>query len=156
MKTYLIKDAKCKVLGGPFNASVLAAVKVFDSEQEWWLTNWEYDGYPVFYQSKEDLFDKIISADESGEEDSFNELEQYIITEMEGDISLESYEAFYTSINGTEINPTAQLVRYLIALTRCDMEDLDDIINRAINKNIDDIDVPPSDFEEDDSTDDDI
>ena len=144
MGKYYIEDAKCDVVGGPLNSSVLASIKYTDGEKTNWLTNWEYDGFPQFFLTQEDLFDRI--ADGDIDEDMEDELDNLFCHEFEG-IVLGDYETIFALAEQNPTSDALSLIRYLIAITRCDPEDTKDIISNGIGKDVSELDIPLSDLE---------
>ena len=68
--------------------------------------------------------------------------------EFEG-ITLGEYYDIFDSIYKNPDNPAVPFLRYVIALTRCDLKDVKKLVKLAVGKYMDEIKVPISDEEED-------
>lgn len=148
MGKYFINEVKCGVSEGgmacgPVEGAVNVSVNVTDGDNTFWLTNSEFTGIPNFYITDEDVFDKFMDVD-----DEFAEFfgDQFI-EEFEG-ISLGEYDEIFESISDNKDNPAVALIRYIILLTRCSNEEVDDVIAMAKGKYVDELDIPASDVEE--------
>jgi hypothetical protein len=62
--------------------------------------------------------------------------------------SRNSYRYFASFADDPE-NPAIPLIRYMIALTRCPLDQVEDLLNMARGKYVDELDIPASDVEED-------
>lgn len=147
MKRFLIEEAKCGVAqGSPMMGVVITSVKFNDGESSKWFNLAEVDGIPCFYLTDKDVFDTLI---ENEWDEEFQEmLDNSYIEEFEG-ITFGEYEEVFDSIYENPDNPAVAFVRYAIALTRCDLKDVDKLVKKAIEKHIDEIQVPISDVEDD-------
>ena len=145
MKRYLIEDVKCDVLsGGPEVGIVCTAVKYSDGRATKWITNVEVDGLPNFYLTKEDIFDEIMSDDD--DEDFQEYRAENFIEEFNG-IELGEYEDIVASLMENEKKPAAALIKYVIAVTRCDMEDMQEMIEAGKGKYADELKIEMSDLD---------
>ena len=150
MKRYRILDAKCGiseggVACGPVEGNVVATVKYSDGVITKWLTNVEVTGIPNFYISEEDYFEKFIVDDESDEE--FNSFLNENVTSFEG-IELGDYDDIVDIVNECVENPASILLKYVIALTRCDIDEIEELMHKAVGHYVDEI-YSPGDDEED-------
>ena len=73
-------------------------------------------------------------------------MDQCFINSFEG-IKLGENGDIYKSIKQNEGNPAVTLIRYIILLTRCSMEEEDGIIALAKGKFVDELEIPASDIE---------
>ena len=147
MKRFLIEDAKCGVANAsPMMGIVATSVKFNDGESSKWFNLAEVDGIPCFYLTEKDVYDIIIENDFSEEEQEL--FDKSSITEFEG-ITLGEYVEVFDSIYENPDNPAVPFLRYVFALTRCDLKDVDKLVKKAIGKHIDEIKVPISDLEDD-------
>ena len=150
MKRYFIEEAKCGVSEGgmacgPVSGSVNASVKFRDGGKTFWLTNSEVTGIPNFFLTDKDVFDQLCNDDFSEEFNAY--MQECFVSDFEG-ITLGEYEEVFESIMEDPENPAIQLVRYLIALTRCKIEEEEGLIELAVGKYIDEVDVPLTTDEE--------
>ena len=146
MKRFLIEEAKCGVADScPMVGIVITSVKFNDGGSSKWLNLAEVDGIPCFYLTENEVYDTLI-ANEWGDE--FQEtLDNSYIEEFEG-IVFGEYEEMFDSIYEDLDNPAASFIRYIIALTRCDLKDVKKLVKRAVGKYVDEIKVPVSDTED--------
>ena len=149
MGKYFVDEVKCGLeeggmACGPMDVNVIASVKVTDGSKVFWLTNVEVTGIPNFYISEEDIFDRLVDV---CEDDDFVEyLDQCVINSFEG-IQLGEYGDIFESIKQNEGNPAVSLIRYIILLTRCSMEEEDGVKVLAKRKFVDELEIPASDVE---------
>ncbi len=149
MGKYFVDEVKCGFEDGGMacglvDENIIASVKVTDGSKSFWLTNVEVSGIPNFYISEEDIFDRLVDV---SEDDDFVEyLDQCIINSFEG-IQLGEYGDIYKSIKQNEGNSAVSLIRYMILLTRCSMEEEDGVKALAKGKFVDELEIPASDVE---------
>ena len=67
--------------------------------------------------------------------------------EFEG-IQAYDYDDLFEGIRQEPNNPAVPLIRYMIALVRCAMEDVEPLIRMAQGRYADEVDIPVSDLEE--------
>lgn len=147
MKRFLIENAKCGVAqGGPMMGIVITSVKFNDGESSKWFNLAEVDGIPCFYLTDKDVYDTLIKGE--WDEDFQKMLDNSLIEEFEG-ITFGEYEEVFDSIYENPDNPAVPFLRYVFALTRCDLKDVDKLVKKATGKHIDEIKVPISDAEDD-------
>ena len=157
MTRYLIEEAKCGVTDGalmpcgtmPGHVMVAVKFKEFREGEEkpaQWLSLAEAEGYPNAYLSDKDIFDRLMEEDM--EDTEFDEyLDEHYLEEFNG-IAVYDYADLFESIQEDPDNPAAPLIRYAVALVRCAMEDVDDLIRMAKGRYADELDIPMSDVEE--------
>ena len=151
MKRYLIEEAKCGISNGgmacgPVPGSVVASVKVNDGSKVQWLTMSETDGILNVSLSENDIYDKLI--EEKFDDDFLTFMEEHFIDDYEGIELGSDYSDILGSISDDPDNPAVPVLRYLIALIRCEMNDVDRLINMAVGHYADELDIPVSDVEE--------
>lgn len=152
MKRYFIEDAKCGITRGgmacgPVPGHVVASVRYNDGTESNWLTFVEVDSILNTFLTEEDIYDMVI--EENFGDDEYDFFETHDIGEF-NDIELGGdYSDVFDSISEDPDNPAVPLIKYLIALVRCEMEDIDHIINLGKGHFADEIDIPVSDVEED-------
>ncbi len=149
MGKYFVNDVKCGVSGGgiacgPVEGAINVSINITENNRTFWLTNSELAGIPNFYITDDDIFDRLMT---DLDDDFVEYLSGKNITEFEG-ISLGEYDEIFESINDNSNNPATSLIRYIILLTRCSMEESDNIISLSKGKYIDTIVLPESDLEE--------
>ncbi len=152
MKRYYIEEVKFGeseggISCGPMSGSLVATVKYSDAGKTHWLSMVEFDGFPCFYLADKDIHDDLVKEDMDDEE--FTEYMQSVgISEFDGvSIGGEYYDVF-EGISEDPENPAVDLIRYLIALIRCDWKDVEGLIQLAQGKYADELDIPMSDQEE--------
>jgi len=148
MMSYMIKEVKWGVNGGgPFACEVFVSVLFTDGTDNMWLSNYEYDSIPTFYLSKEDIFDYLRNYNEDDE--LINDgLEERMISSFH-DIILEDYDTIFESMKKCNNKDAINLIKAVIAITRCGNEDMGDLIKSLTNVDLSTIEVPTSDVEED-------
>ena len=147
MKRFLIEQAKCGIAESvPMFGVVVTSVKYNDGESSKWFHLVEVDGIPCFYLTDEDAYDMFITNEFDDEDEEM--LDNSYIAEFNG-ISLGTYEEVFDSIYKNPDNPAAEFIRYVITLTRCDLEDVQKLVEMAVGKYVDEIKVPASDEEDD-------
>ena len=129
---------------GPVEGTINVSLNVKTDEKSFWITNSELTGIPNFYLTDDDIFDKLIKSDIS--DDFIEFINDKFIDNFEG-ISLGDYDNILSSIKENVENPAGALIRYIILLTRCPEENINDIISIAKGNFIDDIDIPKCDIE---------
>ena len=150
MKKYYIEEAKCGVTDAGMESTPVAAIKVKEANgTSEWLSLIEADGIPIVFQTTEDMFDKLIANDQSEDDGAYYEfMDAHTIHDFNGIVFGEDYTETFDSISEDPDNPAIPLIRYLIALERCDMEEIDDLVNMAVGKYADELEIPMSDVEE--------
>ena len=151
MKKFFIEEAKCDITNGgfacgPVSGNIAVTVKFNDGKDEKWLSLVEVEGIPNFFLANKDVHDDIVKEDIDDNE--FTEyLNSHAIDEFEG-ITLGEYVDILESISDDPENPAIPLVRYLIALVRCDRSNEEGLVEMAKGKYADELDIPISDVEE--------
>ena len=139
MSRYYIEDVKCDVLsGGPDPGIVCTSVKYSDGKAAKWLTNVEVDGLPNFYLTDDDIFDRIMANDDDEKFDEYRDA--HFIEEFDG-IELGEYEDIVDALLEKEETPAASLIKYVIAVTRSDMERTQELIRTGKGKNADELKI---------------
>ena len=152
MKRYFIENARCGITKGgmacgPVSGHVVVTVQYKEGTEEKWLSMVEVDGIPVVYLSDKDVHDDLVA--ERFEDKEFDEyMANHYIEEFEGITFGEDYFDAYNSIEDNPNNPAVPLIRYLITLVRCGMDDVERLIGMASGKYADELDIPLSDIEE--------
>ena len=146
MGRYMIEEAKCDYVDFGPDAVVCAIIKYNDGKETKHLSLSEVSGIPNFTLTTEDIFDKLMEKDGS-DPDFWDKINDITISEFNGiDISGEYDDVIY-NIRENEDNPAAPLLRYIIALVRCEGEQ--DLIKMGTGKYVDELEIPISDIEED-------
>ena len=73
-------------------------------------------------------------------------MSERFIEKFEG-ITLGDYDTIFESIKENDGNPAVPLIRYIILLTRCSEDNVDEIIALAKGKFVDEIVIPQNDTE---------
>ena len=90
-----------------------------------------------------DVFDKLIEEDDK----TIERANDSAIQEFNG-ITLGSGDYDFACLQENEDNPAVPLIRYIIALVRCEMEEVNALVTIAKGKYIDEVEIPLSDLEE--------
>ena len=99
-------------------------------------------------EDMEDMTEGWDPMEEDMEDTEFDEyLDEHYLKEFNG-IAVYDYADLFESIQEDPDNPAAPLIRYAVALVRCAMEDVDDLIRMAKGRYADELDIPMSDVEE--------
>ena len=152
MKRFLIETAKCGITEGGMacgavSGNVVVTVQFKEGSKTQWLSLVEVEGIPNVYLSDKDIHEDLVAEDFDDEE--FTEyMEDHYINEFEGIEFDSDYSTTFESIADDPENPAVPLVRYLITLVRCDMDEVEDLILMASGKYADEINIPASDVEE--------
>ena len=129
MKKYFIEECKCGisrggVACGPVGGAVIAAAKYTVDGNTKWLTNVEFDGFPGFYLTEESIFEKVVEDDLDEEELTNSFIEEFDGVALKGD-----YDEIVNSMKKNEENPANALIKFLIALTCCEEDQVETLIN---------------------------
>ena len=76
-------------------------------------------------------------------------MNEHAIDEFNGIAFDDDYYGVFSSIADDPNNPAAPLIRYLITLVRCRMEETEEIIMLGKNRYADELSIPVSDVETD-------
>jgi len=148
MRRFLIEDAKSGVKGDDMDCSfgpIVAAVKFSADSDSRWIYNIEEVGVSKFYLSEDDLFDDLIQ-DNIDYEEFYKKLTiDCFINEFEG-IDLDDYDVAIESIDDDIDNPAGQLIRLLIALTKLEQSESDELAKEAIGRYADEVVIPEFEF----------
>ena len=153
MKRYIIEDAKCGipeggVACGPADGNVVATVRFRDGGKSRWISLVDVEGIPNVYLSDRDMHEELVKEDlENAEFTAYRE--EHFIGEFGGIVLGPDYADTFESIAEDPENPAVPLIRYLIALVRCDEDEVDDLIAGAAGRYADELEIPVSDVEED-------
>ncbi len=131
---------------GPSVTTISIKYKNIDESFKW-ITVSSFDGILSFYRSDNDIFDKIIAFSDMSEEDEgydeiWNNLNEEYLTEFEGiELTNDEYLEYYDSVLSEmkEDNYAAMLLKYAIFICKSPADKVDDIINAAKGKYIDDV-----------------
>ncbi len=151
MAKYLIEEAKCGITDGgvacgPVEGTVVAEVKFKKGRKTMWLCLSETEGIPEFTLADRDIYDDLMKEDV---DDGFVDyLEEHRAYDMDGLELGEDYEELFANISDSPDAPVIPLIRYIIALVRCDMSEVGSIIAMAQGRYADELDIPVSDVEE--------
>ena len=153
MKRYFIENVKCGITDGgmacgPIGGSVVVTAKIKEDGEVKWISLVETMGIPNLFVTDKDVFEHLVKEDFDD-----NEIGDYInahyVEDFNGIVANDEYGGFFDSIFEEPENPAVPLIKYLIALVRCPMEDVDDLIAMAEGKYADELEnIPVSDIEE--------
>ena len=152
MSRYFIENAKCGVTEGgmgcgPISGNVVATIQFKEGNATQWLSLVEVEGIPNVYLTEKDVFEDLVAED--FEDTEFIEyMQEHYIDEFEGIEFDDDYSSTFESITECPENPAVPLIRFLIALIRCEMDEVNELIELATGRYVDEIDIPVSDVEE--------
>ena len=152
MKRYFIEDAKCGITEGgmacgPIGGNVVVTVQFKDEEKTQWLSLVEVQGIPNCFLFDKDVHDELVKEDFDDEEFT-NYMNEHEINEFNGIEFNGDYSDAFNCFEEDPENPAIPLVKYLITLVRCDMDDVEGLISMARGRYADELDIPASDLEE--------
>ncbi len=75
-------------------------------------------------------------------------LQEHQIDNLDGIEFREDFDELFENIYSDKDNPVVPLIRYIVTLVRCEMDDVEPLINMAQGKYADELDIPKSDVEE--------
>ena len=101
-----------------------------------WLFTIMYN-IPNFYITKEDIFDKAMQ-DDPDDEEFWDFMNDSFVNGFDG-ISHGEYYDVVEGLNANLENPASALIKYLIILTRCSMEDIEKVIATGKGRYAEDI-----------------
>ncbi len=146
MSKYFIEEARCDITNSLFG-NVVATIKFKEDDKTNWLSLVEVEGIPNCILTDKDMHEKFVREDLF--DDEFTEfINDHTISDFNG-IFLGEYTDIFCSIADDPENPAVPLIRYLVALARCDTESEKSLIEMAEGKYVDELDIPISDLEED-------
>ena len=157
MTNYLIEEAKCGITNGgmacgPYPGTVVTAVKYRKGQKSKWLYLSEVDGIPCFTLTDKDIYNDLLKEDVDNEEFieylNAHSIDKLDGIEFSGDYGVNSYGDIFDSISENPENPVIPLIRYIIALTRCEKEETEPLIRMAQGKYVNELEIPVSDIEE--------
>ena len=149
MKRYLIEEAKCGLTRGgfacgPVPGSVVVTVRFNDGSGSRWCTVAECDGIPNFFLLNRDVHDKAVEEDEK----TLEWMGAYFTHDFDG-VEVGDYFDMFAGFAEDPEKAAIPLIRYIIALLRCAVDEVDGLIETAVGKYADELDVPVTDIEED-------
>ena len=150
MKRYFIEEVKCDLTNGgfacgPVPGGVVVTVRFNECSEPKWLSVVEFDGIANYYLLNKDVHTELVEEDD----ETIESVEQDNVQDING-IELDpEYSGTFESIAEDPDNPAVPFVRYIIALVRCDMDDVNGLIEMATGKYADELEIPTSDVEED-------
>lgn len=152
MNRYFIEEVKCDWMGGVGPCCgpgvVTTSVKYRNEDGSInWLTLSEVGGMLYFFDSDEEYFEKFVAVNDLDEDDELsievmNIHENEYLSEFEGITRLDEFEGsdyYLEMLSGMNINYAVMLLGYAIEVNACDADKLDDLINAATGKYIDEI-----------------
>ena len=150
MKRYYIEDVKCGITKGgfgcgPIDGNIVTTVKFNDGERSQWLNLIEVAGIANTYLTDKDVFAAAIKEDFE-DKAYWDYMHNHHIETFNGLTISGDYNEIVCDFSD-EDNPAVPLIRYLLALTRCDLEETDDMISMGKGHYVDELDIPMSDVE---------
>ncbi len=149
MSKYLIKEVKCEVAnGGMACGPVVAAVLYEHDGEEQWLHAVEVEGMLNVFIMKEGIFDVLLKDDYDGdyveklEVETGHEIAGVMLSGDYCDIVYELYD------NEGLTDSDKSFIRFVLAIMRCDWEQVRKLQSDSVGRNTDEFDIPLSDVEE--------
>ena len=105
------------------------------------------DGILSTHLFDKDVHEGLIEEDIENE-DFVDYINEHTISEFNCIELTDDYADTFSSIADDPENPAIPLIRYLIALERCGMEDVEELIAMAKGHYADELEIPMSDTEE--------
>ena len=93
------------------------------------------------------MHEKLIQED--FDDDFITYMNEHHIGEFNGITLGEDCRETFGYVYDNPENPAAPLIRYMITLIRCEMNEIDELTTMAKGKYADELDIPVSDVEED-------
>ena len=146
MKRYFIEEAKCGVINYGPSGVVITAVKFSVDDVAQWLYVVDVEGILNVVLTDNDIYDELM--EDNGDEEFNDYVNAHNIGDFEGIEFDGDYFTTYASMYDDPENPANPLIRYLLTLNACSMEEVDDLVELAVGKYIDEVDIPVSDEEE--------
>ena len=148
MKRYFIEgvqfgESEGGIACGPVGGSEVVTVKYNDSEATHWLSLVDYDGFPNFYLTDEDVHARIVEEDLDDKEFT-KYMEDISIYDFDGVSLGGEYVDVFEGLAEDPAKPAVALIRYLINLVSCGEEKVESMIKMATGKFVDDLDIPMS------------
>ena len=153
MKRYFIENVRCDITEGgmacgPISGSVVVTAKIKEDGETKWFSMVEAMGYPNAYVTEKDVFEDLVKED-FGDEEFTAYIQEHFVDDFNGIATGSDYSEIFESIAEDPENPAVPLIKYVIALIRCPMDEVEDLISMAEGKYADELeDVPMSDVEE--------
>lgn len=150
MKRYFIEEVKCDLTNGglscgPVSGSVVVTVRFNEGSEPKWLSVVETEGIANYFLLNKDVHTELVEEDD----ETIDSVEEHYVYDING-IELDpEYSGTFESIADDPENPAVPFVRYIIALVRCDMDDVTALIEMATGRFVDELEIPISDLEED-------
>ena len=144
MKRYLIEEAKCGATAGGVacglvGGNAVVTVKYKDGEESKWLSLIEAEGFPNFYTSNEDIFDKMLNIEYLDGEAIEEFQDKYTAGPANGfNFGTDYYEVF-DHITEEPDDPAIPLVKLLLTLINCYKDEEKNIIESAVGKFADEL-----------------
>ena len=140
MQRYYIEDAKCGVVSYGPTGFVVVTVGFNDGAETQWLHMVDVDGILNVVLTEKDIHDELMANED---DEAFNEyVNEHNIYEFEGIDFDGDYVTTYNSLHENPDNPATALIRYAVTLVQCPMDEVDGLIELAVGKYIDEVDVP--------------
>lgn len=139
MKGYMIEDVKIAMRGGygPLPGVVVVGVRYDKGEGPKWLYGLECDGNVEFHLSEKDVSKELLCDTDSDRELKRMQkvIDRTYISEFEG-MALGSYGELLETFETVPETPAMRLIKYLVLLLRCPVEDDERYIGMAIGRSI--------------------
>ena len=146
MKRYKVQDVKLRMDKGygPFPGVVVVSIEYDDGTGSKWISGAECDGCIDFHLSDRDISEILVSTDmKDGNSEVF---ESTHIDEFDG-FGLGNYDDVFDNIDENPDHPAVPLIKYLMLLVVCPMDDYEGYAKMGIGRFIDEVDVPDIDDE---------
>ena len=145
MRRYKIEDVKINLDPGygMIPGAIAVSVRYDDGTESKWLHETECDGCAGFHLSEEDINDRLVyTGDDDRKLKRMSKLlDSTSISEFDG-FRLGDYDVLMRSMEKGPEHPALPLIRYIVSLVRCPLEDTDKLIEAGIGRYADEIESP--------------
>ena len=152
MSNYKILDAKYGITDGgmacgPISGYVVVTVKFECEGKIQYLSIDDYESFPTFYLTDDDIFDNLKNEAEDDFLDYLESKELYEIDDI--DLSTHEYFDIYDSLYQKGSGPAYSLIKFAIAIVRLCVKDTKKLIKESIGRYVTEIDIPETEDEKD-------
>ena len=139
-KTQIVNARVEQISGGPDVGIFVGEVELKpESGASVFFSITEADGCPMIFKTDHSVFDMLTDLDESGDD----------LDELEANNLLYASDGYAELFEDRENIEFFEGIRYLVYLIRASWDEIDAVIAKTKGRNLEDIEVPEPDLEED-------
>ena len=144
MKRYKIQDVRLGINKGygPLPGAVAVSIEYDDGAGTKWISGSECMGCIDFHLSDRDISGILVARDQTDED--LEVIESTHVDEFDG-FQLGNYDEVLDNIEENPDHPAVPLVKYLMLLVVCSMDDYEGYVKIGTGRFIDEVDVPDID-----------